>query len=275
MKRLVLAIFLLAAVLPHARAQDTDDDQYIIIYSLIQQADSLADDGQPNRALSQYVEAQGELEKFQKIYPDWNPNIVNFRLNYLAEKISEMTAQIPATNSPPQIAAPTNSTSTVPTANSFNANLDAELNSLRAQMQNLQNENTTLEAKLKEALSAQPAIIDSRELSNAREQIRSLMKQNDLLKVELLQRRGTFAGTQTNELAQARAALADANKNLTAQMERVNQLTVENQSLQARVQSLLASPAAMDALRAENEFLKKELADARAQISSLQSQVQV
>jgi hypothetical protein len=37
---------------------------------------------------------QGKLGKFQKIYPDWNLRIVNFRLNYLPEKITEVTAKL-------------------------------------------------------------------------------------------------------------------------------------------------------------------------------------
>ena len=96
MKRLVaLLILFLAALLPSARAQQGPDDQYIIIYTLMQQADSLDSSGQPRQALAQYVQVQGELQKFQKIYPDWNPRIVSFRLNYLAEKIAEVTAKLP------------------------------------------------------------------------------------------------------------------------------------------------------------------------------------
>jgi hypothetical protein len=98
MKRLVaLLILILAALLPSARAQQGPDDQYIVIYSLMQQADALDSSGQPRQALAQYVQVQGELQKFQKIYPDWNPRIVNFRLNYLAEKIAEVTAKLPVT----------------------------------------------------------------------------------------------------------------------------------------------------------------------------------
>jgi len=76
----------LAARLPQARAQQGPDDQYIIIYSLMQQADTLDSSGQPRQALAQYVQVQGDLQKFPEIYPDWNPRIVNFRLKYLAEK---------------------------------------------------------------------------------------------------------------------------------------------------------------------------------------------
>ena len=86
---------MLAALLPSARAQQGPDDQYIILYTMMQQADALDSSGQPRQALAQYVQVQGELEKFQKIYPDWSPRIVSFRLNYLAEKIAEVTAKLP------------------------------------------------------------------------------------------------------------------------------------------------------------------------------------
>src|SRR5580704_8785911 len=103
MKHLVvLAFFLFAVALPSAYAQATADDDYVVIYGLIERADATSDSGQPRDALAQYVEIQGELQQFQKLFPDWNPNIVNFRLNYLAGKITEMTAQIPVTNTPVQ-----------------------------------------------------------------------------------------------------------------------------------------------------------------------------
>jgi len=173
MKRLAaFAILFLMVALSPARAQNGTDDQYIIIYSYIQQADSLYGSGQPRDALKEYAEAQGELQRFQKVYPDWNPNIVNYRLNYLAEKVTELTPQAavirpgaPATNAVP---AP-------------GADFESQLSALQAQVQNLSANNTTLEAKLKEALSAQPTMIDSRELAKAQDQIRELMKENDLI----------------------------------------------------------------------------------------------
>jgi tetratricopeptide (TPR) repeat protein len=306
-----LAVLLLMVMPSPARAQQDADDQYLIIYSLMQQADSLNNAGHSSEALSGFVEAQGELQKFQKVNPDWNPKIVNFRLNYLAERIAELTPQIPATNTPPPAAPPQTappaaaptpavpppvaSMPAVPPANG--ADFEARLKVLQAQVQNLQADNTTLESRLKEALATQPAMVDPRELARAQEQIRSLMKENDLLKVSLAQgRNGTVAlpGLDTNLLAQLQQSLADANKKLAEEAARADRLAQENQSLQGRVQTLLASPAAMEALREENELLKKqmaelratatnspvtglnaELADARARISVLQSNAEV
>jgi Flp pilus assembly protein TadD len=297
-KRLVaLLILILAARLPSAHAQQGPDDQYIILYTLMQQADALDGSGQPRQALAQYVQVQGELQKFQNIYPDWNPRIVSFRLNYLAEKIAEVTAKLPVVPqsgtpppAPPAPGAAPPSTST--------ADLEAQLGALHEQMQQLQSDNTTLQARLKEALGAQPAAIDSRELTRAREMIRSLMKENDLLKVSLSQgKTGTTpggAGPELGALKLAELALAEANQKLAEQTARASTLALENQALQSRVQALLAGPEATAALREENALLKKQLADlkpapdaaeaarldaelagARKQIAALQSAAEV
>jgi Flp pilus assembly protein TadD len=263
MKCLVALLILSAALLLPARAQNGGpDDQYIIIYTLMQQADSSDSSGQPRQALAQYVQVQGELQKFQKIYPDWNPRIVSFRLNYLAEKIAEVTAKLP-------VVPPSGTPSPAPPApgaalSASAADLAAQFGALHEQVQRLQADNTTLQSKLKEALGAQPAAIDSRELTRARETIRSLMKENDLLKVSLSQgKTGTApgrAGAELDALKLAELALAEANQKLAEQTARAGKLALENQALQSRVQALLAGPEAMAALREENALLKKQLA---------------
>jgi tetratricopeptide (TPR) repeat protein len=252
----VFAILFLTFLLPHARAQDSADDQYVIIYGYIQQADSLYSSNQPREAMKEYVEAQGELQKFQKIYPDWNPNIVNYRLNYLAEKITELTPQVPVV--PPSAPA----TNAAPPAAS--AEFQAQLSDLQAQVQSLSANNATLEAKLKEALAAQPTMVDSRELAKAQDQIRELMKEDDLLKTSLAQSSAEkIPVADTNALAQAQASVADLNKKLSDESARADKLADENQALQSRVKDFLASSEAMEALRAENALLKKQLAEAQ------------
>ena len=264
-----LVILLLAAGLMPALAQSDADDQYLVIYSLLQQADNLADSGQPQRALAQYAEVQTELQKFQKVFPDWNPNIVNFRLKYLAGRIADTTAALPApvkaqvaaaTNAPARISAPANAVQGVAPPQS-----DAEVTDLRNQLQQLQADNTTLAAKLKEALSVQPAAIDSRELNRARQQIESLTKENDLLKASLSQgKTRTNVVTLTADsaaLKELQAELVAANQKIAVQTERADRLALENLALQSRVQTLMAGPDALAALRAENEVLKKQIAE--------------
>jgi uncharacterized small protein (DUF1192 family) len=70
----------------------------------------------------------------------------------------------------------------------MSAEFDNQLKALQAEVQRLQAENQRLSAKLKEAVSVQPAGIDPRELARAEERIRSLMKENALAKAQLAQK---------------------------------------------------------------------------------------
>jgi tetratricopeptide (TPR) repeat protein len=296
-----LVFFLLAAGLPSAHAQQNADDEYLYIYGAIQQADTFAGSGQSQRALAEYATAQSELQKFQRIYPDWNPNIVKFRLKYLAGKIADATTQLPPAAAPVRATIPPTPKTSAPNATPVVAPAppDAEVAALRAQLQQLQADNTTLAAKLKEALSVQPATIDSRELAKAQQQIQSLMKENDLLKTSLAQAKMrtniVSIAAESDALKQAQAALVIANRKLAAQIERADNLEQENVLLQTRVQTLMASPDSLEAVRAENALLKKQIAElklaaakapdvtriqdderqARLQVAALQSDAQV
>jgi tetratricopeptide (TPR) repeat protein len=275
-KRLVVFVGLMfALLLSPARAQQNPDDQYVVIYALMQQADTLENSGDLHQALADYTEAQNELGKFQKVFPDWNPKIVNFRLSYLVEKIAGVTARLPVT---PQNGAPSPTTpAAAPPVTAVLAAPAAELESqigvLREQIKQLQGDNGTLQAKLKEALTAQPAAVDPREVAKMREQLRSLMKENDLLKVILTQGpSGASGGVDTKSFEQLQQILAGLNQKLADQTARTDKLALENQALQTRMQSLLAGANASGALREENELLKKEVASLKsAPSASLES----
>ena len=212
MKRIAaLLILLLAAGWLTARAQQSADSQYLKIYSNLQQADGLDDAGDLRLALAEYTEAQTQLRAFQNTFPDWNPEIVTFRLKYLAGKIAGLTAQLP----PPVVVATNIAINPVPVV--APAAADAELAALRGQFEAVQSENATLLAKLKEALSAQPPPADAGALARAQEQVRALMKENDLLKAGAVAgNAGT--GTDTN----APAALREENAQLKSQLAILN-----------------------------------------------------
>jgi len=100
-------------------------------------------------------------------------------------------------------------------------------------------------------------------------------------------------------LRQTQLALTDANQKLSEQIARADKLALDNRTLEGRLQTLLDNPGALDALRAENALLKKQVADlttaatnstastastdrlnadlksARLQIAALQSDVQI
>jgi hypothetical protein len=96
-----LIVLAVATALCLARTEDPAD-QYVGIVFLIQKADSLAASAKTGPALAKYQEAQTALRNFQKNRVDWNPNVVAYRLNYLAEKIAALSqpATTPSTTVP-------------------------------------------------------------------------------------------------------------------------------------------------------------------------------
>ena len=246
MKSFLVATLTVISFLTSAQAQQEADEKYIAIYGVVQQAESLADTGEPRQSLDSLMDAQSQLQKFQKIYPDWNPGIINYRLDDLAKRIAGLKTQIAAVSAPVQPVAPAAGLSAAEAAK-----LSAEANTLRTQMSSAQVENQTLQAKLKEALAAQPAAIDAGELVKAQEQIRSLMKQNDLLKA---------ASADTNGVSQLRRQLADALKKYADEHSRAESLVAENMALQRNLQRAGGQDAtALDLLRSENGRLKAQL----------------
>jgi tetratricopeptide (TPR) repeat protein len=291
----------LAGLTLNLRAQQQADENYVGIYGLIQQASNLADTGEPAEALAAFKDAQTQLHLFQKKFPGWNPNIVNFRLNSLAEKISTLKPQVPATLPPTKkieiAATPANVTDASQEPN-------ADIDNLRSQLQSALTANEQLQAKLKEALAVQPAAADPRELEQARETIRDLMKQNDLLKagestapatniqtlivtnfatlyvtntpgvvtnlVEVYVTNSTTTVVtneirtvvvDTNELEMLRLNLAAAEKNFNDEHARAEQLVLENSQLKTSGNPATNLDSILADLRAENARLKKQIAD--------------
>jgi len=248
MKFLLVATVLLVGLVSAARAQQEADEKYIAIYGVVQQAESLADTGEPRQALNSLLDAQGQLEQFQKVYPDWNPAIINYRLGDLSDKIAIMKSRIA---SAAVVVAPAAPATPTPAAA---PQISPEEQNLRAQLQSVQTENQTLQAKLKEALSAQPAAIDSGELVRAQEQIRSLMKENDLLKAT------ATLDKSTNTVSALHRQLSEALNNYNAEHSRAEKMVAENTALQ-RDLSRTRSPdtTSLDLLRSENDRLKSQL----------------
>src|SRR5436190_22466427 len=104
MRRLFAIIFLSLALIPRVRA-DGAADQYVQIYKLIQEGDSFGTN-HTVQALAKYIDAQTALQRFQRIYPSWNDRVVTFRLNYLASKITILSANTPGAPPPVQTEAP-------------------------------------------------------------------------------------------------------------------------------------------------------------------------
>ncbi|HSY18316.1 MAG TPA: tetratricopeptide repeat protein [Candidatus Acidoferrales bacterium] len=258
MKQFLGIIFLLVVLSGVAHAQQDADSRYVAIYTIIQQADNLADGGQPKDALVAYTEAQTKLVRFQKLFPNWDPGIVSYRLDDLNTKITRLTAQTaPKPAAPVAVTATTDATS---------AKLQTQLSDVEVQLQNVQAENQTLQAKLKEALATQPAAVDANELAAAQQQLRELTKQNELLKAGQAGRTETKVVTveDTNKVSQLQLQLAASMKKLSDEQKRAQTLMDENASLQKNIAHGSTPSAAVDVLQSENGRLRAQLAALQA-----------
>lgn len=255
MRQFLAIVLLLSAWLTLARAQEDADNRYLTIYGEMQQADTYMSNGQSGEALAAYQDAQAQLQKFQQIYPNWDTDIVNYRLNDLAGKIAALQAQMPAQNTAVDTNALVGSSTNTPAANPPANNL--QLDVLQSQLQSVKDDNARLQAKLQEALSMQPQMVDASALTKADSEIRDLMKENDLLKASL---QASDKTKEDAEISQLRSQLADSQKQLASQQARVQILTEEN----AKLQSALANSGqqnaeAANSLRDENDRLKSQL----------------
>src|SRR3954467_12358391 len=135
---LMAALLVAAAPLVHAIGPDED---YIAIYQLIEDGDQALANNQIAAARQKFQAAQEALKKFKATYPIWNEKTVDFRIQYVAERLSKISPAVPA---PPTTATPavTKPAASDPTAE------------LRQQVAQLQEQNKVLNAKLQEALAA-------------------------------------------------------------------------------------------------------------------------
>lgn len=269
MNRLFVVLLSLGLGLMTVSAQ-SPEEQYVRIYNLIQQADALRTSGQSDQALPKYLEANRALTQIQKIYPEWQVNVVNYRLRYLAEKIEAIPGAKPVAQPtpplPPGLEAPNPvaAAATAEATSRASAETQQQMAALQDSVRRLESEKQILESKLKEALSTQPASIDPRELTKAQDRVQALLKENELLKTGLEQEKNRPAAVTAKELDEARRTLAETNTRLVEQRAANQKLATEKKALQDQLGQLSGGAAIAAALRAENELLKKQLTDTKA-----------
>jgi Flp pilus assembly protein TadD len=266
MQRFFPLLIALVLLVFQAHGQGSDD-QYVRIYNLIQEAEQTESAGQATQALAKYLEARTTLQRFQRSYPDWNAPVVKFRLGFLDSKIAALSSK-----ASPSPAAPVPRSSAPAAAQTQNP-ADNQLQFYNEQIQRLTADKIVLEAKLKEALASQPASIDPRELAKAEERVKTLQKENDLLKVTLNQTKTQLpAGKNSKSAVPVTAALTESNRKLAEQTERANALELEKNALQKRLDSMVSSQKTTGEIEASRKALdnaNRELAEQKKSVSKL------
>jgi tetratricopeptide (TPR) repeat protein len=250
-----------ACLIVVARAQSGLDEQYVQIFNLIQEGDTLRNNA-PGQALAKYLEAQTNLQRFQKGNPEWNTKLVGFRLLDLSNKIAALSGSAPASLTPAESAKKPTPSKQVQAPQP--AELENQISSLTDQVRQLQAEKVILETKLKEAFAIQPAESDPRELARAEEKIKTLQKENELLKVSIDQQKVKPV------------PVVDASASDQAQKARLEKEALDNSLRQAAApanaaappQSLAAENGQIKQLERERDDLQKKLDKATRELSS-------
>ena len=248
----MFAGFLLAA-----RAE-RPDDQFIVAYNLIQQADRASD---PREGTKLYEAAQETLRQLQKANPSWNDRVVTYRLRYCAEKVAALAEAVAKNPAPPTNAGKTNGPVTNPAAPS--SEVLAQFNELNTRIQQMAGEKQVLEAKLREALVAQPAPVDPRELQDAVEKISALQTTNKTLVAKLeaqeKERRNLVDKVVAEE---ANRALSETRKQLDEQKQSLARIQKERGEVEAKLAKL--QDDTVRPLKLENQTLKQQVTELKS-----------
>lgn len=233
------------------------DEEFVRLYNLIQQADTLNSSGQSGLAIARYREALAGLKRMQKAYPTWNQKIVKFRTDYVIEKLG------PFANEETPLPTPANDLKTQTPPPVDPAEVELRMKNFQERIQRLQDEKQTMEAKLREALTAQPAALDPRELRKAEDQIKTLQKEVDVLRVNLEQEQAKQNAVDPKALEGAQKALEESNRRVKLQAEALSILNTEKEVLKTRLQSISEYPNAA-AIATENESLRRQIQELQA-----------
>ncbi len=249
-----LAVLSLGALLVRGEGAD---DAYIRIYNLLQQADANSGAGRLNEAREGYNEARRGLLALQQNFPRWNDRVVNFRLRYVTEKLATLK-DLP--NTAASASAPTNAPAPATAELAPNGEVLAQFEQLNGQIRRLADEKQRLEAKLREALTAQPAPVDPREFQAAIEKITSLQSTNKVLVQQLetqeAERRNLVEKVLVDE---AREALNEANRKLLEQQGSVGRIEREKKEIEDRLKKL--QDVTVKSLQTENSALKQQVGE--------------
>ncbi|GEM_PF-257052 len=275
---------LLAAILT-ANAQQAPDELFVRYYTLIQQADALAERKQDRAAMDNYLKARDGLLQMRKAYPKWNTKVVDFRLDYVNAKLKPLQARFGGDT--PAVM----DDKAFPPATVIKGN-----EAIGSQISALNNEIIRLRARnkqLEQSIAAGSAAAGTpQELKQAKEQIDRLEQEKAGLSAALNANQNKLAtmidkavlDQVQSELAaaNARAAsmvapeihqgvqneLSENRQRLARQEESLAKLSEENAELKDRVDELAKeSPDAR--LRSENRGLKKQINDLSRKVAAI------
>lgn len=263
----LLVAFLMAGVLRAGL-----DDDFVEVYQLIQQTEAQRQAGRLEEARTGYEQARTMLQALKKSHPEWNERVIAYRLRYVDEKLAILPeAKTGAAPKPADKPAP-------PPAELPEGEVLTQFRNLHGEITLLRGEKQRLEAKLREALTAQPAPVDPREMQAAVERITRLQSTNQVLTARIETQQAERRNLVDKVLMEeAQEALQSANRQLAAQSEKSVELERLRNQAEAQLKRLQSD--GMKQLQSENQSLKSQVTelssetDRGAQVANLAERI--
>ena len=284
---LASALVLLAGA-PRLGAETADD--FLKAYFLVQDGDAADKGSDSAKAIEKYAAALKILRDIKKASPDWNPNIIAYRVKYCSERIVKAGGRIepeeggaapgvvPSPAATPEATPPVNTVpkdikpsspeevGTPPRPSDRVAELERELDRARQEITKLQREKGDLESRLRkveEDLRSAGASGDER--------LQKLIRENDALKQRLVDAESRLKGVGSNaeDIAAVRGDLTKAQEALDKLRRENEELKTANTTLKGELEEVrgqlrtaTAGPAAsvapevLQTLQKENALLR-------------------
>ena len=258
-------------------------EQYLRVCETINRADQAFAAKDTGMALAAYREAGQALEAFRRQHPGWNTLLVDVRTQHVGSRV-KVLEQNPAAAASLSGAAPAQSPAPPELAMPPSADITNDFRLVLQELRAAESDNALLLAKLREALTSTPALMDPRELERAEQRIGNLKSENDQLRLRLESAAAPSAAASTTtgsaETKRLRREIEDLNRKLKAQAAAAVQLLAEktvemnrqaDQLAALKGQMSAGASSAMVALEQENAALKQQLQAATVVAASAQA----
>lgn len=233
-------------------------EDYVWVYSLIQQGEQFEKTDREAEALAAYLDAQRQLTRIKQGNPGWNTRVVDYRLRQLNQRIASLQPQSTPSEEPVRAGSAAAVSGAASAASPQVQALNSEIQDLQRALDSLRSDNTVLQAKLKEALSVRPAAMDPREYEKAHEENQSLMAE-----IESLQGQLAAAQAQQAPAGEGSGVMAALQSSVEEQTQRADRLEAERDALTTRLAEVTSESEGVDLLRMENTLLKQQLDELR------------
>lgn len=253
MKRVYTLLGLLSLAFAFSAGAAPQNELYVTFYQMIQQADTLAGKNQEKAAVDLYRAARAGLEKLKQDNPEWNKEIVDFRLGYIGEKLGPLDSKYPVGKPAPKAALK-------PEQNAPSPAVQTQLTAINDDLIRERMKSASLDAKLKEALAARPAAVDPAELAKAEKALAEARAQTTALNARIAELEE--AGKDMIDAKEARLlkkTMEDRDRELGKRLKELEAAAADNAKLAEELETL--EKKELPAARSENTALKRQVSD--------------